>query len=66
MRATGDCSGSQESSWQVHQPGVIGKEPEQGMGVKQERHSMYSRNSSSGSSKSSDIQILPLRLPALG
>src|SRR5271157_6173163 len=48
------------------QPGVVGEEPEKGVGVEQKLHSMYSRNSSSGSSKSSDIQILPLRLPALG
>src|SRR5271157_4597854 len=48
------------------QPGVGGEEPEKGVGVEQKLHSMYSRNSSSGSSKSSDIQILPLRLPALG
>src|SRR5271157_88480 len=48
------------------QPGVVGEEPEKGVGGEQKLHSMYSRNSSTGSSKSSDIQILPWRLPALG
>ena len=48
------------------QPGVVGEEPKKGVGIEQELHSMDSRNPSSGSSKSSDIQILPLRLPALG
>src|SRR5262249_29634464 len=39
-------------------------EPQEGMGVEQKPHSMYSRKSSSGASKSSAMRrILPLALP---
>jgi hypothetical protein len=41
-------------------------EPEEGVSIKEELHSVYSSKSSKGSSKSSDITINPLALPNCG
>src|SRR4051812_14309057 len=45
--------------------GVVAEEPQEGMGVQEQVHSMFSLNSSSGSSKSEAMRIFPLALPAL-
>src|SRR5208337_1789384 len=44
---------------------IVVEKPKQRMGVQEQVHSMYSLNSSSGSSKSGAMWIFPLALPAL-